>query len=94
VKPAPGETFTVTPHKLPHGDRCGRWHCIVTGPARVTPGAWLVREIKADGDRWQPGMSTCVFESALVTLEVQTDLFGNPVGRAARATASNPGGVS
>ncbi|MCY1141361.1 hypothetical protein OWR29_25465 [Actinoplanes sp. Pm04-4] len=79
----PGDLFTVTAHKLPHGPRCGDgWHCRVIGPARLTPDVWNVREVTVDGDTWQDGMSTDVWAHALRPLEVQTDLFGNPAATA------------
>jgi hypothetical protein len=81
VTPVVGERYTVTPHKTPHGTPSGRWHCEVKSPARVTEGAWIVWQIEPDNGRWRRRMSTCVFASALVPLEVQVDLFGDPAGQ-------------
>ncbi|MCW2768520.1 MAG: hypothetical protein JWO11_4479 [Nocardioides sp.] len=76
MTPAVGEMYTVVPHMLPHGDRCGTFHCRVTSGPR--DGKAIVQQMKIDGQRWKPSMSTCVFITALRPLEVQVDLFGDP----------------
>lgn len=87
--PAEGELYTVVPHRMPDGSKtgllCGRWHCRVKGDGfdasdgtrRIT-----VQEMKVDGGRWKPAIHTAVPIAALVPLEVQLDLFGNPAGGA------------
>jgi len=76
--PRKGDRFTVTPHRLPHGPRCGRWHCEVTGSV-FDDNMVTVQEIKPVAGRWERGMSTCVFISALIPLDHDVDLFGDPV---------------
>lgn len=75
LQPQPGDMFTVTPHRLPHGPlNPGGWHCRITGDER--DGAVVVQEMKFYGVEWRPGMSTRVRVDALVPLAVQLDLFG------------------
>lgn len=78
MTPAAGELVTVAPHRLPHGATCGRFHARTRGA--VHDGRVIVQQMRPDGDRWKPGMSTCVFAAAVGPLEVQVDLFGNPAG--------------
>lgn len=44
-----GDLVTVTPHLLPHGLECGRWHCIVLSEPRAD-GQVCVAEIVQDPD--------------------------------------------
>jgi hypothetical protein len=85
--PAPGHMFTVAPHRMRDGSKtgfmCGPWHCRIVGTGfddgtgiRIT-----VQEMKVDGNRWKPAMSTTVSIAVLRPLEVDVDLFGNPIGR-------------
>jgi hypothetical protein len=69
-----GEMYTVTAHALPHGaDTAGGWHCRLTGNPQ--DGKVVVQQMRIDGDRWRPSMSTSVYVTALGPLQVQTDLF-------------------
>ena len=85
MTPTYGEMYTVTPHRMPDGSKtgflCGTWHCRVKS-RMVHDGRISVQEMKIDGRRWKPAMSTVVPVSALHPLAVQVDLFGDPAGRA------------
>jgi hypothetical protein len=76
-----GELYTVSPHVLPHGAKCGTWHCRITSVG--ADGKATAQQMKIVDGRWRPSMSTCVFVSALRPLAVQLDLFGDPVGEPA-----------
>jgi hypothetical protein len=78
--PAIGEMYTVTPFRAHDGTMLGRWHCRITG-ARPGAGHVCAQQITpADGGGWRNRMSTMVPVGALVPLEVQVDLFGDPAG--------------
>lgn len=85
LAPAIGEMYTVIPHRMFDGSKtgfqCGAWHCRVKGNVfdgdKVT-----VQEMKIVDGRWKPAMSTCIRVDKLGPLEVDVDLFGDPVGGA------------
>lgn len=78
--PRTGDLVTVAPHPLPElKTRCGRFHAVVAGPARVTPGLWQVQQMRPAGGRWAAGASVLVTEDAIGPCDAQLDLFGNPV---------------
>lgn len=72
-----GAMFTVLPHKLPHGPSCGRWHCRILGSPQ--DGKCTAQQMKIENGRWSRGMSTRIYIAFLTDLEVQLDLFGDPV---------------
>jgi hypothetical protein len=79
--PAVGEMYTVTPHVVPHGAQVGRFHCLVLGGER--DGKVHICQMKiGDDGKWRRSMQTVVYSTALVPLEVQLDLFGEPAGGA------------
>lgn len=85
LQPLVGEMYTVTPHRMYDGSKtgfqCGTWHCRVKG--NVFDGCKVtVQEMKIDGGRWKPAMSTTIHVDKLRPLAVDVDLFGNPVGGA------------
>lgn len=95
MKPARGEMYTVTPHRMYDGSKtgfqCGAFHCRALGEAfdsRIKDGAWTglrvvrVQEMKIVDGKWKPAMQTCVQVDKLGPLAVQVDLFGNPAGGA------------
>jgi hypothetical protein len=95
VTPVKGEMYTVIPHRMYDGSKtglqCGTWHCRAKGDAFVsgiTDGEWAgrevvsVQEMKIDGGRWKPAMSTAIRIDMLRPLAVDVDLFGNPAGGA------------
>ncbi|MFI6266141.1 hypothetical protein [Micromonospora sp. NPDC051006] len=83
-----GEMYTITAHVLPHGEpNPGGWHCRITGDER--DGKVVVQQMRLDGTRWTPGMSTSVYVTALRPLAVQVDLFGDPAPPAGARRPTN-----
>ena len=81
MTPAKGELYTVVQHTVPHGAEVGRFHCLVLGEVR--DGRVHICQMKiGDDGKWRRSMQTSVYASALVPLEVQLDLFGDPAGGA------------
>lgn len=80
MSPATGEMYTVVPHRMHDGLPCGTWHGRVL--CVISEGRAIVQQMKIDGERWRPSMSTCVDVAALGPLAVDVDLFGDPIGNA------------
>lgn len=79
ITPVVGEIYTVMPHRMPGtGVVCGTWNGRVD--SLLDGGRAWVQEMKIDGDKWRPSMTTTVDVAALRPLQVQVDLFGDPVG--------------
>ncbi len=83
MTPERGGLYTVTPHRMYDGSKtgfqCGRWHCRTKGSV-FGDDLITVQQMKIVGGQWKPAMSTAVPVAALVPLEVDVDLFGNPIG--------------
>jgi hypothetical protein len=81
VTPEVGDLVTVLPHRqFATRLMMGRWHGRVRDLCLVhTDWVW-VQQVRRDGDAWRPGMTTQARIDHLVPIEVDIDLFGNPVG--------------
>lgn len=96
MTPAVGDLVTVLPHSMVGGWKCGRWHGRVRSLCRVSTDKVWVQELKVVDGRWKLGMTTQARIDHLGPIELDVDLFGNPVdvacGRSRRRVPDKAGG--